>query len=232
MFAVAVATASCGSRGVTHVVQPGETLYRIGQAYGVPHTELARVNHLRDPDRIYPGQKLFIPGARRPVRSSAGRRLAARPPAKQPTTPPKDREAPRFDWPLARGTLTAGFGPRGDAFHDGIDVTAPMGAPVRAAADGEVVYAGHLPGYGNLVILRHRGGYVTVYAHNERNYVKRGQRVQRGQLIAALGRSGRTSGPNLHFEIRHRNVAVDPLRYLPPNRRISRQSPGGAVRDG
>jgi septal ring factor EnvC (AmiA/AmiB activator) len=94
-------------------------------------------------------------------------------------------------WPLAAGPVTSGFGPRDGNPHDGIDIAAPSGAPVRAAAAGEVVYLGTLPGYGNLIILRHARGYVTVYAHNDRHHARQGARVRRGQLIATVGPAAR-----------------------------------------
>jgi murein DD-endopeptidase MepM/ murein hydrolase activator NlpD len=104
---------------------------------------------------------------------------------------------------------------RHGVMHDGIDIAAPAGTPVRAADDGVVLYSGRLRGYGNVVILQHSGGYVTVYGHNERNLVREGDRVARGQDIAELGATGRASGPNLHFEIRYENQAQNPLAYLP-----------------
>lgn len=134
-----------------------------------------------------------------------------------------DRYFPRdgkngFSWPVA-GTISSKFGPRGNSFHDGLDIAAPLGTPILAATNGEVIYSGALRGYGNLVILRHRDGYVTVYAHNQKNLVKEGERVRRGQVIARVGQTGRASGPHLHFEVRKDNLARNPLRYLPEDRR-------------
>jgi murein DD-endopeptidase MepM/ murein hydrolase activator NlpD len=115
---------------------------------------------------------------------------------------------------MPNGTVTSGFGPRGGGFHDGIDIAAPVGAPVHAAADGEVAYSSTLPGYGNVIILRHGRGYATVYAHNQRHHVKNGQKVRRGQLIAEVGRTGRTTGPNLHFEVLRNNQRVNPVNFI------------------
>ncbi len=123
----------------------------------------------------------------------------------------------RFAWP-AHGTVSSTFGPRGNAHHDGIDIAAPEGTPVRAALDGTVVYTGVLRGYGKVVILAHRDGLTTVYAHNSKNLVKQGARVARGAVIAFVGRTGRTTGPNLHFEVRKDNRARDPLAFLPPKK--------------
>ncbi|MGH7789453.1 MAG: M23 family metallopeptidase [Candidatus Binatia bacterium] len=212
---VAVFAAACGARKVYHQVRPGETLARIGATYGVPYEEIAAANDLRDASRIASGQRLWIPGAPRPLRVPVVDMVALAPleRAALRTRPP---DAPRLAWPLAAGPVTSGFGPRDGNPHDGIDIAAPIGAPVRAAAAGEVVYLGTLPGYGNLIILRHARGYVTVYAHNDRHHARQGARVRAGELIASVGRSGRTTGPNLHFEVRKDNVAYDPLQFLPP----------------
>jgi lipoprotein NlpD len=225
-----------GRGAVRHVVRSGETLYGIGLAYGVPYQEIARTNGLKDPSRIYVGQRLRIPAAKGragvapapgdilPHRGQGHPRPAS---AKQPVRRPKN--APGFGWPVPYGTVTSGFGPRNGTFHDGIDISAPIGAAVRAAADGEVAYCASLPGYGKVIILRHGSGYATIYAHNERQSVREGQRVRRGQLIATVGRSGRTTGPNLHFEIRRNNVARDPLDFLPASQKAQGD---GAWTDG
>jgi murein DD-endopeptidase MepM/ murein hydrolase activator NlpD len=104
---------------------------------------------------------------------------------------------------------------RNGVMHDGVDIVAGTGTAVRAADDGSVIFVGHLRGYGNAVILRHSGGYVTVYGHNQRNLVRYGAEVARGQLIAELGSTGRATGPNLHFEVRFQGQPVNPLAYLP-----------------
>jgi len=121
--------------------------------------------------------------------------------------------APRLAWPLS-GPVTSTYGRRGRRHHDGIDIGAPPGTGVRAAANGAVVYAGSLRGYGRMIIILHDGGFATVYAHNARQHVRAGARVRRGDVIATVGRTGRTTGPNLHFEVRRDNVAYDPLALL------------------
>jgi len=199
---------------VYHRVRSGETLYRIGKAYGVSVKELATANHLVDPSRIAAGQRLLIPHARRelpvgvitPREARGRRRLKAQHAASDP----------KFAWPVRGGTVTSDFGRRGRSFHDGIDISAPAGTPVHAAQDGEVIYSDALRGYGNLVIVRHAGGFVTVYAHNQENQARERQRVHKGDVIARVGESGRTTGANLHFEVRQDNIAQDPLDYLPP----------------
>ena len=200
-------------QGIYHVVRPGENLFRIGQAYDVNHETLARLNGIRDPSQLRAGQKILIPGATRHL--PVGIITPAEPPTEAPSLPEEaESGAERFLWPV-NGTINSGFGPRGATFHDGVDISAPEGTPVRAIEKGEVIYSDQLKGYGNIVIVRHADGIVSVYAHNEGNLVREGQAVSRGEVVARVGSTGRVSGPHLHFEIRRNNAAQDPLRYLP-----------------
>lgn len=114
------------------------------------------------------------------------------------------------------GQVIAPFGGQADGRrNDGVNIAAPKGAPVRAAAAGEVVYAGDaLQGYGNLILVRHPDGWVTAYAHLDRILAKRGDKVARGQTIGAVGATGGVSAPQLHFEMRRNNKAVDPSGRL------------------
>lgn len=114
-------------------------------------------------------------------------------------------------WPLEKVELTSHFGRRKGSFHEGIDLRAPVGTRVRAVQKGRVVYAGTVSGYGKLVVIRHEGELFSVYAHNSKILVKEGQSVKKGQLITRSGKTGRATGPHLHFEVRHREVALDPL---------------------
>ena len=211
---------SSRNQGIYHVIRPGENLYRIGKAYGVDHRELARVNRIRDAGQVRAGQTIFIPGATRnlPVEMITPEEPDPfQPPAAAPPAPPHatDQDSRRsFIWPIS-GSINSAFGPRGSSFHDGIDIAAQEGTPIRAIESGEVIYSDQLRGYGNIVILRHADGFVSVYAHNQINLVREGQRVARGEIVARVGSTGRVTGPHLHFEIRRNNSAQDPLRYLP-----------------
>jgi len=197
-----------------HTVNPGESLYLIAKAYDVSLEELARVNQLKNPHQIRPGQKIIIPGAARelpaPVVTTTETKTEM-PPAPQVSPTAHDG----FMWPVS-GTINSYFGRRGSTVHDGIDVAAAEGTPIRAVEAGEVIYSDQLRGYGNLVIIRHGDGFASVYAHNQVNLVKEGQTVARGDIIGKVGSTGRVSGPHLHFEIRKNNIAQDPLKYLPP----------------
>jgi murein DD-endopeptidase MepM/ murein hydrolase activator NlpD len=109
-----------------------------------------------------------------------------------------------------------GFGPRGDSFHAGIDLVAGRGAPVASAAAGRVAYAGWLDGFGRLVVLAHGHGVRTFYAHLARIDVRVGRRVTAGERLGLVGSTGDASGPHLHFEVRVRGAAADPLPALGP----------------
>ncbi len=136
-------------------------------------------------------------------------------PAAKQAPPPTSDGADGFRWP-ARGRIIAGFGKQSDgANNDGINLAVPAGTPVKAAEKGTVIYAGNeLQGYGNLVLIQHKDGWVSAYAHNEALLVKRGETVQRGQVIAKAGATGSVSQPQLHFELRKGSQPVDPLPHL------------------
>ena len=219
-LAVSIALAGCGDssppstysptasqRPVTHVVVAGETLYHIANEYGVSVGRLMAANGLSDPRELRVGQVLTIPGAYR------GASIGTASSGVHPYT--GERASRQFQWPVAQGVVSSGFGIRNGAMHDGVDIAAPVGTPVLAADSGVVIFSGTLHGYGNTVIIRHDDDYATVYAHNEHNLVSEGARVARGQQIGEIGRSGRTTGANLHFEVRRDNVAQNPLAYLP-----------------
>lgn len=175
----------------SHRIRAGETLSEVARSYGFTYQYLACFNGIRNPHMIRVGQKIALPHRLPP---GEGFELA---------------------WPLRRGVMTSRYGPRHGHCHDGIDIAAPLRTPVQAAASGRVIFSGHMRGYGRIVIVRHNEMYSTVYAHHRRNLVRKGQWVTRGALIGTVGRSGRSTGPHLHFEVRVRNVAHDPLLYLP-----------------
>ena len=220
-------------RGRRHVVRRGDTLYALARQYRVNPHALARANGLKPPYTIHGGQKLMLPGSPAPP--------SARPPAKPGTKPvakaslPRAGAAPRarrkapppdvprppaasgrgFIWPV-KGRVVSGFGAKAKGLrNDGINIAAPRGAPVRAAENGVVAYAGNeLRGFGNLLLIKHAGGWVTAYAHNDTVLVKRGERVGKGQKIATVGSTGGVKSPQLHFEMRQGRTPRDPVKYL------------------
>lgn len=113
-----------------------------------------------------------------------------------------------------RGVLSSPFGLRRGGFHKGIDLVAPYGAPIRSTAKGKVTFSGEKGGFGQIIIISHGFGFSTYYAHNSKNLVEKGGRVKKGQVIAYLGNSGRTTGHHLHYEVRRNNIPSNPAPYL------------------
>lgn len=209
-----------------HVVQKGETGYGISRKYDVDVTTLMRMNNIRPPYRLSVGQKLRLPQAAvkvaaAPLKTTPKRTIVRTPP---PSSSPAQTEIKAsnkvssngFQWPV-EGRVISSFGPKENGLHnDGINIAAKRGAHVRAARDGVVAYAGNgFKGFGNILLVRHSGGWITAYAHNERLLVSKGQAVKRGQVIARAGSSGAVSTPQLHFEIRKGKEPVNPHAQLP-----------------
>ena len=118
-------------------------------------------------------------------------------------------------WPV-QGDVSRGFEQDATRRHDGIDIVAPRGTSIQAAADGEVIFSGWGPGgYGRIVILQHQADVITIYAHNHENLVQPGQRVRQGEPIATVGQSGRATGNHLHFEVRYKTIPMPPYKLLP-----------------
>jgi murein DD-endopeptidase MepM/ murein hydrolase activator NlpD len=121
----------------------------------------------------------------------------------------------RFIWPVPSSKRISSFyGSRRGRHHDGVDIPARSGSHILAAASGKVVHSGWMSGYGRVVIIKHGEGFHTVYAHNSKNMVSKNQKVSKGEVIAKVGSSGRSSGPHLHFEIRKNNKVRDPAIYI------------------
>lgn len=137
--------------------------------------------------------------------------------ASRPTAEPAPRRLPpgRFAWPV-RGEVVSGFGSKGGGMvNDGLNIAAPRGTPVRAAAEGVVLYSGNeVRGFGNLVLIRHDNGWVTAYGHADRVLVRQGQRVRLGEEIARVGSTGAVGSPQLHFQVRRDGKPVDPAAHL------------------
>ena len=122
----------------------------------------------------------------------------------------------RFIWPVPQFyKVSSHFGQRGRRHHDGIDIPAPQGTSILAVDHGVVVYSDNgIRGYGNMIVIAHQDEIYTVYAHNKKNFVSKGDEIKKGQLIAQVGNTGRSTGPHLHFEIRVKNKVRNPAQYL------------------
>lgn len=211
--------------GSTYTVKRGDTLYAISRATGTSVRELARLNNISPPYIIKVRQKLKVSGSTK-IRSSSRKTTtksptksftkttAVRPSSSVPPSswPPTGQRC--WQWP-ASGKVILPYS-TANGGNKGIDISAARGTPIYAAGAGKVVYVGNqLRGYGNLIMIKHSEDYITAYAHNDTMLVNNGQNVKAGQKIATMGRSDAAS-VRLHFQLRYRATAVDPLRYLPP----------------
>ncbi len=201
-----------------HGVRKGDTAYSISRRYGIDMASLARANYIRRPYTLRINQRLVIPGRSADWSDKTTAKLSkkiSKSKLKKQIPPPPKRSGKQFSWPV-RGKILSVFGPKPGGLHnDGINIAVKKGADVRAAENGVVAYSGNeLRGFGNLLLLRHAGGWVTAYAHNERLLVKRGDRIRRNQVIAKAGGSGNVRTPQLHFEIRKGAIAVNPRQHL------------------
>lgn len=224
LIVLALSLAACGtsSKNVPegqYRVAKGDTLTQIARKHGQSLSSLMRMNNIQNPNRIHVGQILRVQGSgsvaqtgvqgSAPLPDAGSGAAQAHAPAKASSV-----AAPRsigLVWPAngsaRRGTTTA--------TTQGVYITAARGSSVRAAAAGEVAYAGDgLRGYGNMLLIRHDANFLSIYAHNERLLVKQGARVTQGQQIATVGNTG-TNAVQLYFELRYNGKPVDALRYLP-----------------
>jgi murein DD-endopeptidase MepM/ murein hydrolase activator NlpD len=202
---------SKGREGVYHVVERHQTLYRICKTYGIDLKAVASLNGIPDPSKIETGQRIFIPGAKKVLKVEIYIDDVAAEQAGKSKIVYKELD---FIWPV-EGKVTDTFTEMESKKHQGIDISSPLGTPIKASNAGKVIYSNNgVKGYGNLIILRHSEEYVTVYAHNEENLVEEGTWAEKGQIIGKVGQTGRASGPHLHFEIRKNNKPVNPFLFL------------------
>ncbi len=201
-----------------HRVRSGETLFVISKKYNVKIDHLAKLNNLAQPYNIRVGQVLQIGENARKQNYAQTRpsRKIDQPKTKKPSIISKIRnKLNKFSWP-AQGQVVSKFGPKnGGLYNDGINIKAPKGSTVSSAEDGVVAYVGNeLRGYGNLIIIKHDGGWITAYAHLDQAQVKKGQEVSKGQKIATVGETGNVTFPQLYFGLRKGREAVNPQNYL------------------
>jgi len=215
---------SAPKSGEIAVVHRGDTLYRIATSHGISALDLAMWNDVRPPYTIYPGQRLRLypsqhagrPQSVPPVATSTRPQTATvTAPAATATQPVVVPSASPFAWSWPADGAIASRYVAGAPTSQGIDIAGQAGQPIRAAADGVVVYSGSgLVGYGELIIVKHNDAWLSAYGHNRARLVNEGQLVKAGQQIAEMGHSG-AERDMLHFEIRFNGKPVDPLGYLP-----------------
>ena len=215
-------------RGVWHPVSSGDTVSSVAERYGATAVIVAELNDLPVNGFLRGRKEVFVPKSQgKPVGTGAppNRRSPVGRASVQSASNSASRGRcgeggrPCLAWPVA-GRVSSGFGKRSSGHHDGIDIPAKRGTPVRSVADGQVLYSGdEIKGYGNLIIIRHENDIITVYANNEKNMIKEGDKVTRGQLVAKVGNSGSSTGVHLHFEVRTKEQPQNPLLYLTPQQK-------------
>lgn len=202
----------------THVVRAGETLYAIAFSRGLDYRDLAAWNNLGDGSLIYPGQRLRLTGpAIEHGRGASPPSASQSPPVatRAPTSTARKTAAPvrGWQWPT-QGGVVATYGQTAKT-ESGIHIGGQRGQSIRAAARGQVVYSGDgLPGYGQLLIIKHNVDFLSAYGYNDALLVQEGDTVDGGQKIARMGQ-GPGRRPLLHFEIRRHGKPVNPTDYLP-----------------
>ncbi|HKJ04842.1 MAG TPA: M23 family metallopeptidase [Geopsychrobacteraceae bacterium] len=232
----------CVRGGVYHRVEPGQTLYRISKAYNLDEIYLARVNGVTDPTQLQVGTNLYIPGATsarkistapqndqgtkavtpalktqskpKPVTTIIKKASKPKPVVLKPQPPPSSNKIELL-WPL-KGKVIRSFGSAAKGGGKGIEIATRENSAVKVAAAGKVIYSGDgVKGYGHLIIVQHKSDFYTVYGFNSRNLVAQGDFVSQGEKIALSGTPPGGGEPRLHFEVRKKKIAVNPILHLP-----------------
>jgi murein DD-endopeptidase MepM/ murein hydrolase activator NlpD len=234
------------SRGFMHEMRPGETVWDLAHRYRVSVAEIMSANRMSEAEvsNIRDGTRVFLPGVEDDGRGHVRRRLTARERRAESAARKlglgtlgaagallHGRVQPNWiaaasavgtfpgtlKWPVTNGWFVRGYGSGQGGYHKAMDISGKIGWHVRAAAPGIVGYSGDkVSGFGNMVMVVHPGGWVTLYAHNSVNFAVAGQRVQRGDVLAEVGSTGRSQGPHVHFELIHRNTNCDPAPLFRP----------------
>ncbi len=185
-------------QGIYHRVIQGETIWRIARNYGADVEDIKSYNNIRDVENLDIGTIIFIPGPKERIPIYSSYEIG--------------KEG--FTWP-AKGRIVSDFDFGEGGTSKGINVALPFGSKVRASKEGIVTYSDVLRGYGKVIIIDHKNGFSTVYAHNSQLLVKENSSVKTGEVIALSGDSGNCENPLLHFEIRKGEIPENPLSYLP-----------------
>lgn len=209
--------------GTYYFVKPNDTLTSIAAQYKVSGIALAHVNDMLYESSLPVGRRIFIPNKsklskyvdRKTLKNSMAKRDGDKNKTKDKLS--EKTQSVGFIWPTAKGEVTSGYGMRHGRSHDGIDIGVPSGTPVLSVADGEVLFAEYFSAYGKLILIKHKNGLFTAYAHNRKFLVSKGQKVKQGQTIAESGKTGRATGPHVHFEVHKKGgIKIDPMTVLPP----------------
>ncbi len=189
------------SQKKVHVIVSGDTMSNLAEQYHVSMQDLIEANQDKNPEYLQLGDFLYIP-------ETAITRIAQTEPSRGGYL------TSTMIWPI-EGKITSSYGWRKSGFHHGLDIAAQLGTKIHAAEEGTVSFAGYKSIYGRTVIIDHLNGKQTLYAHAQGICVAKGDKVYRGQVIAAVGMTGNTTGPHVHFEVRQEGKVKNPLSYLP-----------------
>ncbi len=192
-----------------HLVAEEDDIYKIATLHKVSVSTLVATNKLKDPHHLKKGQPLILPASPAPEQKIVPLKMQTVSNYIRPQTTPS-----HFLRPI-EGKVISSYGPQGKGlYNDGVNIEAPLGAPVHTAEEGTVVYTGKgMRSYGNLVLVRHGGGWLTAYAHLQDIHVTKGQLLKKGQVLATVGKTG-VKTPQLHFELRNGTKPVDPMLHL------------------
>ncbi|MDD5032351.1 MAG: peptidoglycan DD-metalloendopeptidase family protein [Patescibacteria group bacterium] len=198
--------------GVSHKVARGENISAIAKKYGVEEAKILETNKLAAADKLTAGQKLVIPGGRRITYAISTTSTYSGLSALKDLIAPPDAApaANKMNWPTVGSRITQYFSWR----HYGVDIANKIGTPIYAADAGLIEFAGWKTGYGNAIIINHGGGKKTLYGHLSKFYVGKGDKVGKGAAIAAMGSTGWSTGPHLHFEVVINGRKYNPLNYI------------------
>jgi len=217
--------------GVFHKIKEGESLWAISRAYNVSLEDIIEINDLNPSTILYPDDEIFIPNVKKsinkPIVSNSHinvddnkSKLKYRKAHYKNTRKSNNKNlilSKKYQnymlWPV-NGIVITEFGKNGKFKSDGMDIAAPLNTKVVAIMKGTVIYSGNQPGYGNIIILKHSDKIISIYAHNNKNIVKKNQKIKKGQKIATVGNSGNAQRYQLHFELRKGVKAINPNPYL------------------
>lgn len=192
-----------------YIVQPNDNIHSIAFSFEITPGQLRRANPWLNPLHIAPGMNLQIPrdpGDGVYVEENHDTQIAS--------TTNYQGSPLSYIWPLKLLDVSSRYGRRHGRLHAGIDLRAPPGTPILAAADGRVKFSGYNRDYGHMIVIDHGNGIETAYAHNSRNTVGEGQTVKQGQIVARVGRTGNATGNHVHFEFRRHGRALNPANHV------------------
>lgn len=218
-------------RSSFHIVEKGETLYSISRMYKTDIFTISRINNIINVNAIYEGQSLrinkYLVKNKSTKKGLKNKKIKKQKKKSFSQTASKKSKISKtklsnntiikskFIWPV-KGKLISKYGKSSEGFfNDGINIDSKLNQNVMASSDGKVIYSGNeIPGYGNLVLIKHSSNWITAYAHLNKVLIEKGEKVKKGEKIGLVGTTGNVSKPQLHFEIRKGKNAVNPLKYL------------------